>query len=239
MVKQNIHSANFPSAVVSGQPLKTAKGYTLKTAKGFTLLEVMIAIAVFAVMSAMAYSGLNSVMRSKQGMDEHADRLVKIQKAFTIIGRDIEQTVARAIRDEYGDEKEMLRSQEYEDIKLELTHTGWRNPFPNEKRVRSVLQRTAYQLKDNQLQRLYWFDLDRGTESKPFETPLLDNVQVFELRFVDQNKQWQTQWPKLNSDEIIPLAVEVNIEIDGLGRLTRLFRVPARATPVAASAPPP
>ncbi len=205
--------------------------------QGFTLLEVLIALAVFAVMSAMAYSGLNSVMRSRVGLEEHANRLVKLQKAFTIIGRDIEQTVARSIRDQYGDEKQMLRSQDYEDIKLELTHTGWRNPFPNKKRVRSVLQRTAYQLKDNQLQRLYWLDLDRGTESKPLQVLLLEDVQAFELRFVDSNKQWQTQWPKLNSAQAMPLAIEVNIEVKNLGRLTRLFRVPAKITQVAAPAP--
>lgn len=191
-------------------------------------MEVLVAVAVFAVMSAMAYGGLNTVMKSRQGMEQHSDRLVGLQKAFTIIGRDIEQIVARAVRDEFGDTRDMLRSQDYEDIKLELTHTGWRNPFPNEKRVRSVLQRTAYRYKDERLERLYWFDLDRGHESKPFESVLLENVKSFELRFVDEGKQWQTAWPKLNSEEAVPIAIEVSIELEGLGKVARLFRVPAR-----------
>lgn len=195
---------------------------------GFTLLEVLVAVAVFSVLSVMAYSGLNTVMRSQEGMERHSERMVSLQKAFTIIGRDIEQTVAREIRDEYGDSKDMLRSQDYEDIKLELTHTGWRNPFPSEKRVRSVLQRAAYRYKDERLERLYWFDLDRGYESKPFESTLLENVKSFELRFVDEKKQWQTSWPKLNTEEPMPLAIEVTIGVEGMGKVVRLFRVPAK-----------
>lgn len=187
----------------------------------------MIAVAVFAVMSAMAYGGLNSVMKSRAGLDEHATRLSKMQKAFSIIERDIQQIVNRSIRDQYGDIKEALISHDYEDIKIELTHTGWRNPFPSEKRVRSVLQRAGYTIKDEQLVRLYWFELDRGHESKPFESVLLENIKSFELRFLDKDKQWQTQWPKLNSQEVIPRAVEVTIENERLGRVTRLFRVPA------------
>lgn len=194
-------------------------------AQGFTLIELLIALAVFAVMSAMAYGGLNSVLKSRQGMDEHATRLAKTQKAFSIIERDIVQMLDRPIRDEFGDSKGPLIAHDYEDIKLELTHTGWRNPFPSKKRARSVLQRAAYKLEDEQLVRLYWFELDRGHESKPFESVLLKGIKGFELRFVDASKQWQTQWPKLNSAEILPRAVEVTIENERLGRLTRLYSV--------------
>lgn len=200
----------------------------LPRARGFTLMELLVAVAVFAVMSAMAYGGLNTVMKARSGMVEHSDRLVSLQKTFTIMGRDIEQTIARDIRDQYGDSKDMLRSQTYEDIKLELTHGGWRNPFPSEKRVRSTLQRTGYKFTEGKLIRLYWYDLDRGYESKPLESVLLENVKSFELRFVDEKKQWQTSWPKLNSKEPMPIGVEVTVELEGLGKVVRLFRVPAR-----------
>jgi len=194
---------------------------------GFTLIEIMIAVAVFSVMSAMAYGGLNSVMKSSAAVEEHAERLSDMQKAFAIIERDIQQIVARSIRDQYGDVQGALVAHDYEDIKLELTHTGWRNPFPSEKRVRSVLQRTGYTVKEEQLIRLYWYELDRGHGSEPFESVLLDNVSSFETRFLDKNKQWQTQWPKLNDEEVIPHAIEVTIEIARFGRVTRLFRVAA------------
>jgi len=192
---------------------------------GFTLIEILIAIAVFAVMSAMAYGGLNSVMKQRAGLEEHANRLANLQKTFTIIERDILQIVNRGIRDQYGDTKKALVAHDYEDIKLELTRTGWRNPFPNEKRVRSVLQRVGYTVKDQQLIRQYWFELDRGYESKPFESVLLEDIKGFELRFLDAKKQWQAQWPKLNAKEVLPLAIEVTIESDRLGRISRLFQV--------------
>ena len=194
---------------------------------GFTLLELLIALTVFAVMSAMAYGGLSSVMRARQGVDEKADRLAKVQTALMIISRDIEQTVNRTIRDQYGDEQKVMASLDYGDNKLEFTRTGWNNPFPNKKRVRSMLQRVAYSLKDEKLKRIYWFDLDRSYDSQPFETVLLDHVKAFDLRFVDQKLEWQTKWPADLSPAPLPRAIEVTIDIDQLGRITQLYPVAA------------
>ena len=149
---------------------------------GFTLLELMVALAIFAVLSAMAYGGLNSIMRSRQGVEVKAARLAEVQTALTIIERDIEQTLPRAVRDQYGDTTKIFQASSYGDYKLEFTRAGWNNPFPSEKRIRSLMQRVAYGVKDNQLLRTYWFDLDRGYESPSFETVLLDKVNALEMR---------------------------------------------------------
>jgi len=76
------------------------------------------------------------------------------------------------------------------------------------------------------LVRKYWFDLDREHNSATFETVLLEGVSTLEMRYVDTNLQWQAQWPPVGSKEVMPLAVEVSLDIEGLGKISRLFRVP-------------
>jgi general secretion pathway protein J len=195
---------------------------------GFTLLELLVALAIFAVLSAMAYGGLNSVMRSRQGVEVKAQRLADVQTALTIMERDLEQTLPRAVRDQYGDPTKIFQVSSYGDYKLEFTRAGWNNPFPSEKRIRSLMQRVAYGVKENQLLRTYWFDLDRGYESPSFETVLLDKVKAMDLRFVDQELEWQNDWPVLGSKQVLPNAVEVTLDVEGLGHITRLFRLPAQ-----------
>ncbi|MCK4586682.1 MAG: type II secretion system minor pseudopilin GspJ [Gammaproteobacteria bacterium] len=202
---------------------------------GFTLLELLVAIGIFALMAAMAYGGLNNLIESRQITDQHAARLTQLQTTFLWLGRDIEQTVNRRIRDEYGDSQLALSSTEVGRYQLELTRGGWRNPVG---RARSNLQRVAYSVRENQLIRFYWNVLDRAQDSKPLEVVLLDGVERMELRFLSatvagQNQgqqQWVDDWPGnalgVQPSENPPLAVEVTLETEAEGRISRLFRVP-------------
>ncbi len=60
-------------------------------------------MAIFSVLSAMAYFGLANVLNAKDHTERQADRLISLQRAFTFIGRDIEQVSARTVRDSFGE----------------------------------------------------------------------------------------------------------------------------------------
>lgn len=194
---------------------------------GFTLLELLVALGIFALLAAMSYSGLNSVMLARQVTNQHAERLTQLQMAFLWLGRDVEQAVDRSIRDEYGDVQAAMLGVETGRYQLELTRTGWRNPAG---RARSDLQRVAYGLRDGELVRAYWNVLDRAQDSQPLESVLLDGVDKLELRFLDSTNKWQTSWPAAQpggqASPGAPRAVEVTLETTAEGRITRLFRVP-------------
>jgi general secretion pathway protein J len=205
---------------------------------GFTLLELLVATGIFALMAAMAYGGLNGILDKREATDKHAARLAQLQTSFLWLGRDIEQTTNRRIRDEYGDSQLALSSTEVGRFQLELTRGGWRNPVG---RARSNLQRVAYGVQENKLVRFYWNVLDRAQDSKVLETVLLDGVNRMELRFLSvqtsaqqpgQDKQeWVEAWPASSAlggqpSDGLPQAVEVTLETEAEGRITRLFRVP-------------
>lgn len=194
--------------------------------RGFTLIELIVAMAVFAVMATMAYSGLQSVLDARARTEQHAQQLAALQTAFFWLGKDIEQAVPRGVRDAYGEPVNALLAEPTAEYGLELTHAGWSNPFASGKRQRSMLQRVAYGVHEKKLLRKYWFDLDREHNSAVFETVLLEGVSALEMRYVDHNLQWQTQWPPLGSKEVLPVAVEISLDIEGFGKIARLFRVP-------------
>ncbi len=204
---------------------------TRRQSRGFTLLELIVALSVFAIMSAMAYNGLQSVLRARDGSKAQAERLVALQTALNWFARDLEQAQLRPIRDPYGEAHKPLIAENTQDFPLEFTRAGWSNPFPSEKRQRSYLQRVAYGVREKHLLRKYWFDLDRDYESPSFETDLLEGVTALEFRFVDRNLQYQTQWPPIDGNDPLPQAVEVTVEMEGLGKITRLFRLPEGIAP--------
>lgn len=194
---------------------------------GFTLLELLVALAIFGLLAALAYSGLNNVMHVRAATEQHTQRLAQLQTAFLWLERDIEQTVNRPVRDGYGEQLRAVHSEELGHYQLEVTRAGWRNPAA---RARSNLQRIAYGIDDNQLIRYAWPVLDRAQDTEPLPTVLLDGVDKLELRFLDAQRQWSTVWPRSgHGGELAqgqPIAVEVTLETTAEGRIMRLFRVP-------------
>ena len=199
--------------------------------RGFTLLELMLALAIFAVLSAMVYGGLRAVLNAHAQSGQQAERLATLQTALMIIGRDIEQAVPRSIRDvSNGSQPAMMgggnNTASVTGSMLEFTRTGWRNPAG---RARSNLQRVAYTVQNQQLLRMTWAALDQTPGQLPQTMVLLDQVNRLEIRFLDQQMRWQLLWPLATGDNtaqvILPRAVEVSIDVAGWGRIPRLFSV--------------
>ncbi len=192
-------------------------------ARGFTLLELLVALAIFAIMGAMAYGGLNSVLRAADGSREAADTLGRLQLTFGLLQRDLLQAVDRPARDAYGTEQPaMARGRDGETL-IRFTRLGQRNPAGL---ARASLQRVRYRLVGGDLLREWWAHADRGDEAPTGRRRLLREVETVELRFLDGAGRWQDQWPPLDSPDSagLPAAVELRLTGKG-GELRRLFRV--------------
>ncbi|MBK7543838.1 MAG: type II secretion system minor pseudopilin GspJ [Candidatus Competibacteraceae bacterium] len=211
-------------------------------ARGFTLLELLVALAVFAIMATAAYSGLRNVLVTRSVVETQSRRLALVQLAVFRLEQDIEQAVPRAIRDEYGEPQAALLGGELAGDRLTLTRAGWDNPLGQ---PRAGLQRVAYRLRDGRLWRLYWDVLDRGGLGEPRETLLLERVREFRVRFL-KGKEWQNDWPSTASDggggghgggigaenaarknlDALPRAVEISLTLEDWGEISRLLPLP-------------
>jgi general secretion pathway protein J len=204
-------------------------------AGGFTLLELLIALAIFGLLSVMSYSGLRSVMEQQAHTEAAATRLGELHKIYLIMQRDVEQMVPRAVRGEYGDELPPLAG----DDGLQFTRGGWSNPLG---RPRSTLQRVGYAFEDRQLVRYTWSVLDRAQDSVPLTQPLTAAVRRMSVRFLADDNEWETGWPvedaaagsqaSVDSDaaiaaETLPRVLEITLEHEHYGLLVWLFQLPS------------
>lgn len=201
---------------------------------GFTLLEVLIAISVTALIGLGSWQLLNSAIRTYELGQENLQALSALQRAQLVLERDFSQIVPRAIRDEFGDYQAAVM--EGEDFyTVELTRAGWRNPLQQK---RSELQRVAYELNDGQLLRHHWKVLDRAQDSEPVTRRLLEDVERFEIAYLNDSDAWLDAWPPLETntdtksqDKLLryaqlPKAVRIELEHPRYGVITRYFEQP-------------
>ena len=57
--------------------------------RGFTLIEVLVALAIFGVMSALAYMTLGQTLNNSDMLNERMDRLQAIQRAMTYLSTEL------------------------------------------------------------------------------------------------------------------------------------------------------
>jgi general secretion pathway protein J len=203
------------------------KTFTRIRSNGFTLLELLVSVSVFAILSVMAYGGLSNVIDNSRQTDIAMQRLQQVQLAMLKVSRDLSQLTVRSIRDEYGNSNNYIMNGDGDTIFVEFTRNGQRNPAEFK---RSHLQRVAYRLDENTLTRLQWPQLDRTQEMEPYESVLLDQVESAEMRYLDSNNEWHSEWPPLNQDNQAGnnptglTAIEFKLELQDWGELMRIFR---------------
>jgi general secretion pathway protein J len=193
---------------------------------GFTLLELLVSLTIFALIGVMAYGGLQSVMTQQSSTEEASQRLADLQKAYRIMRRDLEQIVARKIRNEYGDTlDELVGGSGFTGV--EFSRAGHPNPAGF---LRSDLQRVAYVPDQDILLRQTWRVLDRAQDSTPDEQVLVEGISRFSMRFLNAANEWLESWPPAlglsATTESLPQAVEVELELDNLGIINWIFRLP-------------
>lgn len=194
----------------------------------FTLIEVLVAMAIFAILSALAYGTLSQTVLSAEILGDRMDRLQAIQRTIRMLADDMQQLSPRPVRDELGENFEPALNTGFRSgFAIELTRSGWNNPMVL---PRSTMQRAAYRIEDDKLVRYYWTVLDRTLSNEPVSVVLLDGVESLEFRFYQANGEFVQQWPPAEQSgpanvRLRPRAVEVILLLEDEGEITRLIEV--------------
>lgn len=197
--------------------------------EGFTLLELLVAVAIMALLAVGAYRLLTDTVSTRDRGLAHEQGLADLQRADMILQRDLMQVSARGIRDEFGDFQPAFYIPT--DNVMEFTRAGWRNPLQE---ARSDLVRVRYRVANGQLLREYWHVLDRDRTSLPQRTVLLDKVSGFSVRVFSGGAagSWSNAWPALSDAQKdrrtlpLPTAVEVRFSQEPWGEIRRVFLLP-------------
>ena len=196
--------------------------------RGFTLIEVLVALAVFGVLSLLAYMTLGQTLSNADMLNERMDRLQAVQRTVRYLSNDLMQAAPRPVRRELGESFGPAVSTDLgAEFSLEVTRGGWSNPagLP-----RGTLQRSAYRIEDDELVRYHWTVLDRTFANEPVATVLLDDVDSLIFRYMQTDGEWSETWPPLGAQGAAnvrsrPRAVEIVLTLADEGEIRRLVEV--------------
>lgn len=184
--------------------------------QGFTLIEMMVAIAIFALLSLMATQILRSMLQSHNQIQSKTQDMAQVQLAMGLIERDISQATVRLTAE--GSRPNSADFLVFKDTvdSLELVRRHRANPGAI--LARSSIERVRYRLVDNQLERLSYPTPDSAL-SQARVVPVLQDVTDFTLRFWHSG-DWQEKW---SGSAMLPAAIEVTLELADMGRLRRVI----------------
>lgn len=195
--------------------------------EGFTLLEILIALFIFTLLSLMLVNALRSVIDSLTETENKALRLRNLQMAMLVISRDIEQTVNRPIVNNAGKQDPAFIGKAHS---FTFTHTGMANSVNI--KARSTLERTAYQWSDQQLSKLTWAVLDQPPKSQPDLQTLLSDVSEAHFEYLDRNGRFYNEWPLSGQGgDPLPRGIRIYLTLTQWGSMTALYLIPTQISP--------
>jgi len=193
--------------------------------RGFTLLEVLIALTLFAIVVTITTVAMRQSFLIEKRITAASNRLSTLQMALLIINRDTEQFVSRPIR---GNDMHLFPAFIGQPIYLEFTRGGFVNPGALEQRA--TLQRIAYLCNKNRIIRRVFRVLDNPNRNGYQDTPLLDNVSTCEFAYMDHNQALMPTWAQRQSEqthnEMLPKAIVLTVTIRNFGNMTLRFILP-------------
>jgi len=190
--------------------------------RGFSLVELLVALAVFAAMAAAAYGGLGQLARTRAALAAQQDRFAALTRAVSMLERDLRQAVARPVRGNDGNGVPALAGSTEA---IELTRLGFANPLAE---PRSNLERVVYSVDNGVLRRGRYAALDRAPNSVPAASTLLERVGHWQLRYFGCDGRWRAGWPPGGAAGCeLPRAVEFRFTPEELGEIRRVVELPS------------
>ncbi len=191
---------------------------------GFTLMEVLVALAVFAIIGLLGAQLMGRTLDNHAIVGERTDRLAEVQRAMLMLKRDLMQITGRPVRDLLGDARGWVLIGS--DGLLEFSRMGWRNPL---RQRRAEVQRVAYLTEDGDLYRVWWNVLDRAPDSVPARQRLLSGIEQVEFVALDASGREHAYWPPLQEADSAGhrlAAIVMRLEFEPFGVVERIWPVP-------------
>lgn len=187
--------------------------------RGFTLVELLVALAVFAIIAAAAYVSIAQLTRVQSTLDAKHARLRELQTALGAMERDLRYAINRKSRDSQGAIDPALIGRR---DTFRVSRAGRANPMAM---ARANVERVAWQWQDRKLVRRAWPNLDGARFEQTPAAELLTEVDRLELAYLDREGRWLDNWPVPNTPfpERLPRAVRITLRCPDYGDIQRLI----------------
>ena len=192
----------------------------MKLRAGFTLIEVMIALLIFALLAAAGVLVLSQSIDNRFVVKAATDRTAELQRLRASLSADLGQAAPRRVRAANGQPafSTILAAEAPGDPLLVLVRAGWSNP---EGRPRASLQRVEYRLVEDRLERRVYPYLDGARPGPP--QVLYQGVSAPALAFISEGAEAPRFLP--SPGRPLPDAVRLDLTLEGYGPVRQLFVV--------------
>ena len=185
--------------------------------RGLTLIELMVALAIFAILGVLSYRALAEVATSNSRLEENFERWRTISRTLQRIDTDLIQVVAPARSSETTPGAPQTGAAMI--LGRAANGGGPELQFLRLDDSRGV-RRVGYRLVDGRLDWLRWSGRDAVGE--PAVEPLLANVRGLRWRFLLNNNRIDA-WPPGNNAVVLPDAIILELDLPDVGTLTRMI----------------
>lgn len=198
----------------------------MRNVKGFTLIEILVALAIFALLAMITSSSMYYAFDIKNRLSVQSNQINKLQLTLILLNKSIYQTVNRAVR--IGDmqlQSSFIGSNHY----LEFTRAGGINPESLAKI--STLQRMAYLCQGSNLIERTWVILDSTRPSEYQDKLLLSGLVTCKFSYLNRALQVLGEWHNSASDfnqkaEALPKAIQLKLSYKAANPLVYTFPIP-------------
>ena len=175
---------------------------------GYTLIEILVALAVFAILSSITASAMYHAFDTRARVNVQANQLNEVQLALALMTRDIEQAIDRPI---HGDEMRVFPAFVGEPHYLEFSRAGIVNPMGID--ARSTMARIAYRCMNKKLIRRSWGSLDTPSRNHYQDRIVLDHLDECKFSYLTHSRQRLSEWrddaiQQNQKKEALPIAIQ-------------------------------
>lgn len=195
----------------------------MKNKQGFTLIELMVAIMIFAIIAIMSYRIISSLVTTKQVVTAAQKKWGGIARAVNKISTGWNRAIPLAVRDENGVLMPAILGKNKLsgnfDSQVEFTTSG---SIGDPQYGSTPPKRVGIRFVNNKLYLVSWPYMNRVQNSQPEVDLLLDNVATFTVNFLYPDKQWRDTWPLDTSNFTnLPPGFKVYIKLNSGEEITR------------------
>lgn len=201
--------------------------------RGFTLLELLVALAIFAVIGTVSFSAVQSGVDTANRLGERRTFWEDLDSAFRILEQDLAMAIARPPRipgqsglqafEGYGRGRPGRQGE-----LMRLTRSGMTSVRQGSV---SPYRRVAYRLQEGELYRDSWRRLDVPVREEPQQALLVAGIKDHSIEFWSaEAEDWVDQWPRrmAGEDEAagkLPGAVRLRMDFGKRGSFERIFPI--------------
>ncbi|HUE78646.1 MAG TPA: type II secretion system minor pseudopilin GspJ [Sphingomicrobium sp.] len=187
---------------------------------GFTLVEMLVALTIFALLAAAGVGILRASVDTQSAVDQKLAEVGAVGRLHALLASDLGQAALRPTRDSGGERPAFIGDARG----MQLVRAGWSNP---DGEARSNLQRVEWRFEPAGLARIGHRRLDGGDDGQP--AILARSLDQVAFRYRSLSGDWTSVWQSTPA-EPLPAAVELSLQATGQAALRIVVALPPRGS---------